>query len=99
MIESGFGSIIGQLGLVGVLLYSLFFTKIYRRLVQLAHPRFRVFGLSLLFSFILNVAFNEVALSPNSSALYFLGLGLLYASSELYGDQLQDFNRGLLTKS
>jgi len=78
--ESGIGMIIGQLGVMGLILYYLLFKNIYSRLVRCDDKRTKAFALSLLFSIILNIMFNEVALSPNSSAIYFVALGLICAS-------------------
>jgi hypothetical protein len=80
ILESGIGMIIGQLGIVGLLLYVMFLRLLYRVVLLASSKRLMVFGLSLLFAIILNSMFNEVALSPNSSAGYFLTLGLIAGS-------------------
>jgi hypothetical protein len=75
--ESGLGVIIGQLGLPGLLIFIALFVMLARRCWGLSDPRERVVAMSLLIGFGLNAAFNEVALSPNSAAPYFVLIGLL----------------------
>lgn len=75
--ESGLGVVIGQLGLPGLVIFTLLFVMLTRRCLGLRDPRERVVALSLLVGFALNAAFNEVALSPNSAGPYFVILGLL----------------------
>lgn len=82
ILESGLGSVIGQLGVVGLVAYIVFFAMIIRSVHQIKEVRTYVLGMSLVLAFILNAAFNEVALSPNSCAVYFIILGLLVASSD-----------------
>jgi hypothetical protein len=77
--ESGLGLIVGQLGVVGLGLIAWLFLTIHRGLGGLTNSRDRVLGFTLLYAIILNIAFNEVALSPNSSAGYFVILGILAA--------------------
>ena len=77
--ESGLGLVIGQLGIVGLASYAIFMLAIFARARYVQPTRERVFSLSLLCAVALNVAFNEVALSPNSSAGYFIVLGLACA--------------------
>jgi hypothetical protein len=81
--ESGLGMVIGQLGVVGLLLYASLFRLILRR-VALLPPRERVLGFSLFVGIVLNILFNEVALSPNSCAGHFLTLGMLCAPAVLW---------------
>jgi hypothetical protein len=78
--ESGLGTIIAQLGLIGLGLFVWLCAVIHRGMSSLAEPRERILGFTLLYAIILNIAFNEVALSPNSSAGYFMILGILAAS-------------------
>ena len=82
ILESGLGTIIGQLGVPGIILYAVFFGSILAAIHRIPGVRERVLGYSLTFAFIANMAFNEVALSPNSCAPYFIALGLLIGSSE-----------------
>lgn len=81
ILESGLGSVIGQLGVPGLLIYTVFFVSIIRAIRRLPGTRERVLGYSLTFAFIFNMAFNEVALSPNSCAPYFIALGLLIGTA------------------
>lgn len=74
--ESGLGAIIGQMGVVGLAVYAVFFGCIHRNLRLLSDANSRIAGYTLFFFIILNIAFNEVALSPNSSAGVFMLLGL-----------------------
>lgn len=81
--ESGLGLIIGQLGVVGILAFGGFFAAVWRWLAKLTGSRERVMALALFLGICGNIAFNEVALSPNSSAGYFMLLGLLVAGDWL----------------
>jgi hypothetical protein len=78
--ESGLGLIVGQLGLLGLGLFVWLCAVIHRGLTGLTGQRERILGFTLLYAIILNIAFNEVALSPNSSAGYFIILGILAAT-------------------
>jgi len=82
IVESGLGSVIGQLGIPGLIGYIVFFAMIIRSVHRIQDVRVYVLGMSLALAFILNAAFNEVALSPNSCAIYFIVLGLIVASSD-----------------
>lgn len=75
--ESGLGLIIGQLGVLAFVLFGTFFYGIWRWISRLADQRTAVFARSMFLGLFANIAFNEVALSPNSSAGYFVLLGLL----------------------
>lgn len=79
--ESGLGLLVGQLGIVGLSLFAYLCWRLRSALVKLEGARERTLGLGLLYAIIVNIAFNEVALSPNSSAGYFMILGILAASS------------------
>ena len=68
-------AVIGQLGVVGLGLYSAMVIYLVRRIVRLRE--YKIFALSLLLGVFVNILFNEVALSPNSSAGYFLLIGVL----------------------
>lgn len=74
--ETGIGMILGELGVVGFLFYCVFIYAVWKRLKLIGCTKFRIFSLSLLLSIVLNICFNEVALSPNSCGGYFLLLGL-----------------------
>lgn len=75
--ESGLGVIIGQLGIVGLLIFAALFVVLLLAILRIESVRSRCLALVLLIGFVLNAAFNEVALSPNSAAPYFIILGLL----------------------
>lgn len=77
--ETGIGKIIAELGVVGILVYMFFFYKLYRIPFgwKSAEKRKYILFYTLLFSIIVNMMFNEVALSPNSCGIYFLLLGRL----------------------
>ena len=79
VIETGIGVIIAQLGWVGLLCYISFFLYLFYepRKWKLVDMKASVMYYTLLFAFILNALFNEVALSPNSCALYFIELAYL----------------------
>lgn len=80
--ESGLGIIIGQLGVFGMLLYGFFFSVLAKMSLSIPTIRDKVFATTLIISILINIAFNEVALSPNSSAGYFMILGLMLAATE-----------------
>lgn len=75
--ESGLGVVIGQLGVVGLGGYVAFFVLLLRAGSKLTDPRQRLLVLGAVVGFALNMMFNEVALSPNSAAPYFLAIGLV----------------------
>ena len=79
--ETGIGKIIAELGVVGISVYIYFFYRLYRipHRWNKNERRKKVYYNSLLFSIIANIAFNEVALSPNSCGIYFLILGQVSA--------------------
>ncbi len=85
--ESGMGMLIAQLGLPGLLIYIYFYYKIFTVASKwdCTEKNDKILFYSLLFSFILNATFNEVALSPNSCVLYFLILGILTAKNKRKG--------------
>jgi hypothetical protein len=80
--ESGLGVVIGQLGVVGILIYGYFFYRLIRLSFVPEERRLKVLLISSVLSILVNIAFNEVALSPNSSAGYFLLFGLALAAAE-----------------
>jgi len=73
--ETGLGMIIGQLGFPGLLIYVYFFWVLIKTCMRIEDKREKILCLSLTLSIIANMFFNEVALSPNSSAIYFLIIG------------------------
>lgn len=75
--ESGLGLIIGQLGLLAFVLFGSFFGGIQRRLKAVPEVREKVLVAALFYAIFFNIAFNEVALSPNSCAGYFLLIGIV----------------------
>ncbi len=80
--ESGIGVIIAQLGVPGILLYGVFFSTLVAHARRLADPGLRLGALALVLGFLANAAFNEVALSPNSAAPYFVVIGLVLGTAE-----------------
>ncbi len=80
--ESGLGLIIGQLGLLAFVVFGTFFVAIAERLPGVTQVRERVLVASLFYAIFFNIAFNEVALSPNSCAGYFLLLGIVLGRSQ-----------------
>ena len=75
IMETGIGVVIAQLGFWGVALYVYLFYKMMMIPRHMTKNK-RVFLYTLIFSFFANAMFNEVALSPNSCALYFIILGI-----------------------
>lgn len=84
--ESGIGMIMGQLGVVGLVVYLAFFVALANYTRRIQDRRHKLLASGLLYGFILNAAFNEVALSPNSSAPYFIILGLVIGA-DLFGQE------------
>ena len=80
--ETGIGMIIAQLGIIGFLIYILFFTHliILGRKIKYNDVREKIIYYSLLIGFIANAMFNEVALSPNSCGIYFIQLAVIINS-------------------
>lgn len=75
--ETGLGMVIGQLGVIGFVLYIAFFIYAFKQCNRIQEKHEIILAKSLLLSIILNITFNEVALSPNSSAVYFMAIGVL----------------------
>ncbi|MGQ7365004.1 polymerase [Streptococcus suis] len=78
VLETGIGMIIAQLGFVGVIIYATFFIKLSSFGKRFKEKNDKIMWFTLLYGFLANAMFNEVALSPNSCALYFIMLGMLY---------------------
>lgn len=87
VIETGIGVVIAQLGWIGLLCYIIFFGIIFLKPKKwrIKNNNSRILYYTLLFSFILNALFNEVALSPNSCALYFIELAFINENMKKYG--------------
>lgn len=94
IIESGLGAIIGELGILGLIIYLLFFALIFRNLIVEKQERLKIVALSLLCSIFANIMFNEVALSPNSCGIYFCLLGLMCSSTLKKPIRIRQMNRG-----
>ena len=87
--ESGLGMVIGQLGIVGLVIYVVFFVLVSQYVLRIREVRDRTLAAGLLGGFMLNAAFNEVALSPNSAAPYFIILGLVIGA-DLQGQRKRE---------
>lgn len=74
--ETGAGMFFSQLGLLGTVIYIYFFIKLAKT-PALWNGKDKTMFYTLTLSFFANAAFNEVALSPNSCAMYFIILGCL----------------------
>ena len=83
IVESGVGMIVGQLGVVGLATYAWFFYRIISWSLTVENPQDRVMASVLALAFFANAMFNEVALSPNSCAPYFVLLGLILGRAEI----------------
>lgn len=88
--ETGLGMIIGQLGIVGLLIFMYFFYSIYKSSARLQDKNEKVLCLTLVLSVIANIFFNEVALSPNSCAIYFMIVG--YYVSKVWSQRSLRYN-------
>ena len=76
VIETGLGAVVSQLGLIGLIVYLIVFARFTKLGYTRKRNRERVLIITLVFAIFVNILFNEVALSPNSSALYFIIIGL-----------------------
>lgn len=76
VMETGIGAVIAQLGVLGLIIYVCVFIKFLTISNRNRDKRESVLLVTLIFSILANIMFNEVALSPNSSALYFIIIGL-----------------------
>lgn len=81
--ESGIGVIISQLGVIGLVVFGVFFVALVRAASRVAERNTRLVAVGLSLAFLLNATFNEVALSPNSAAAYFILIGLVIGSDHL----------------
>lgn len=75
IMETGIGVVIAQLGFLGAAMYIYLFYKMFKIPKHMAKNE-KILLYTLIFSFFTNAMFNEVALSPNSCALYFIILGI-----------------------
>lgn len=75
--ESGFGIIVGSLGIIGLFVYIMFFAVIVADAWRLENECKKILCYTLLFSIFVNLMFNEVAMSPNSCGIYFVLIGVL----------------------
>lgn len=73
--ETGLGMIISQLGVVGLCCYIAFFIYCGKMCKRIENKRIKTLTITLLLSIVANMFFNEVALSPNSCAVYFIVIG------------------------
>lgn len=81
IMETGIGVVIAQLGFWGAAIYIYLFYKMFKIPKYMAKNE-RILLYTLVFSFLANAMFNEVALSPNSCALYFIILGIWSAKKK-----------------
>lgn len=82
IVETGLGMVIGQLGIIGIAVYVVFFATILKMALRVTDGRVKILAMTLCLAFLLNSAFNEVALSPNSSAPFFFMIGLVTSLSK-----------------
>ncbi len=85
--ETGLGMIIGQLGIVGLVIYVFTYIYLMRGSLLVEGQRERILCLTLLISIMTNMFFNEVALSPNSCAAYYMIIGAIVGSTKAGGWQ------------
>lgn len=91
--ESGLGAVIGQLGVVGLTIYISFFFHIFKDVINKIHvSREKILVLTLLCSILVNITFNEVALSPNSCGIYFIIFGLALGKKDLQVESSRGLN-------
>ena len=86
--ETGIGMIIAQLGIVGLIAYIVFFTRLFLipKEWDYTSERDRKLYYTLLLSILANSFFNEVALSPNSCGIYFICLACINVSNTANND-------------
>lgn len=99
--ETGLGMIIGQLGIVGFLVYTAFFWYLVKYCINTKDKRDRVLALTLVLSIVVNIFFNEVALSPNSCAIYFIVVGHIISCNNnerpsIFNNKKVSADRGLM---
>jgi hypothetical protein len=84
--------VIGQLGVLGLIIFILLFVALTKIGLSISDVREKVLALSLTFAYLTNFLFNEVALSPNSAAPYFVVIGLVIGKELM---RREDFASGL----
>lgn len=78
--ESGLGVIIGQLGIIGLVGYFMFFHVQYKIIhdnEEQIKRHDKILAYTLIFSYALLMFFSESALGPNASALYLAVIGVI----------------------
>lgn len=85
--ETGLGMIISQLGIVGLISYMAFFICCGKMCSRIENVREKTLTMTFLFSIVANMFFNEVALSPNSCAAYFIIIGC-YVGKNNYKEKM-----------
>lgn len=81
IMETGIGVVIAQLGIIGIITYSILFYKLIK-VPKNMDKRSKILFYSLVFAFFANAMFNEVALSPNSCGIYFIVMGLMAVTTK-----------------
>jgi hypothetical protein len=79
--ESAVGTVIGQLGIGGLIVLISLYYFLYKAVRDSTSGRTRVLGLTLVWSLVLNSMFNEVTMSPNSAGPYCIAIGLIYSAN------------------
>lgn len=87
--ETGLGMLIGQLGIIGLLIYIFYIKEIFVNIFKIEKKNDLIFCFTLLLSIIFNIVFNEVALSPNSCAIYLLLIGLYAGKYTKKNDRME----------
>jgi hypothetical protein len=78
--ESGLGVVIGQLGIVGLILYVTFFINQFNAIHKYKDStdnRTLIFCYSMIFTYILLIVFSESALGPNACAGFMTVIGIM----------------------
>lgn len=74
--ESGLGMIIGQLGFMGLLVFFIYIFLLICKTDKTENVASRSLAMGLLLYVVINIIFNEVALSPNSCGIIFAIIGI-----------------------
>lgn len=74
--ETGLGMIISQIGVIGLYIFVIFFKELIKKATLINNKKEKILMISLLLSLVVNICFNEVALSPNTCAIYMLLIGV-----------------------
>jgi len=75
------------LGIIGLLSYIIFFIINYLNIIKISDTRIKIGLISLFYGIMANIVFNEVALSPNSCAGYFILLGLFLGKRDQWTNE------------